>query len=155
MSEVVLAATPWPQCDCEQCQADRPILGRLRHHQRLAEQLAERGQAEDPKRAASAHKPRMSVVPSEVLDEIVAAFTEGANKYGVLNWRKTKDVHASTYFDATMRHLRAWWKREDIDAESNIHHLSKAIASLMVLRDAQLCHVCTDDRPELPSASDD
>lgn len=109
----------------------------------------------DPKRAASAHKPRMSVVPSEVLDEIVAAFTEGANKYGVLNWRQTKDVHASTYFDATMRHLRAWWKREDIDAESNIHHLSKAIASLMVLRDAQLCHVCTDDRPELPSASDD
>ena len=101
----------------------------------------------DRKAEASAHKPKMSLVPGEVLDEVIAALTEGAAKHGgPLNWRGG-GVRSTVYFDATMRHVRAWWRGEDLDAESGLHHLTKAISSLMVLRDAQLHGACIDDRP--------
>jgi hypothetical protein len=56
-------------------------------------------------------------------------------------------VRASVYFDATIRHLFSWWEGEDIDPDSGLHHVTKALSSLTVLRDAQLQGMCTDDRP--------
>jgi hypothetical protein len=51
------------------------------------------------------------------------------------------------YFDATLRHLFAWWEGEDLDPASGLHHIDKAIAGLFVVRDAMLRGMCTDDRP--------
>jgi len=46
-----------------------------------------------------------------------------------------------------MRHLLSWWEGEDIDPESGVPHIVKAMASLFVLRDAMHMNKAEDDRP--------
>ena len=100
----------------------------------------------DPKQACGAAKPSVGFLPMQVVFEVGAAMSEGARKYGPYNWRRSNPVIASTYFNATMRHLAAWWEGQDIDPDSNLHHVVKAISSLVVLRDAMLQGQCDDDR---------
>lgn len=71
---------------------------------------------------------------------------EGALKYGRHNWREVP-VRAGVYYDAALRHLMAWWEGEDEDPDSGVHHVTKAIASLVVLRDALMRGAAEDDRP--------
>jgi hypothetical protein len=57
-------------------------------------------------------------------------------------------VRASVYVNATRRHLDSWWEGEDIDPDSGLSHITKAIASLVVLRDAMIQGtLANDDRP--------
>lgn len=100
----------------------------------------------NPKDAVGIRKVPFSTLPWPVLAEVGAAMLEGARKYGRHNYRKI-GVRYSVYFDATMRHLTSAWEGEDIDADSKINHISKAIATLTVLRDAQIRGKCVDDRP--------
>jgi hypothetical protein len=101
----------------------------------------------NPKDGVGALKPSYSAVPVPVLYELGAALTEGARKYGGYNWR-VAGVRASVYLDATRRHLDAWWEGQDIDPDSGLSHITKAIASLTVLRDAQIQSMLSnDDRP--------
>jgi hypothetical protein len=88
----------------------------------------------DPKRAASAAKPRMSVMPAQALLRVAEALQTGAEKYGRLDWRN-HDTRASTYYDACFRHLFAWWDGEDTDPESGLSHVAHAAASLLILMD--------------------
>ena len=100
----------------------------------------------NPKDAIGCQKAPMSTVPACVLAEIGVAMLEGASKYGRHNYRHA-GVRASIYYDATMRHLFAWWDAgEDIDQGSGLSHITKAITSLVVLRDAMINGKCTDDR---------
>jgi hypothetical protein len=46
-----------------------------------------------------------------------------------------------------MGHIIQWWEGEDVDADSGLSHITKAIASLTVLRDAMIQDMLTDDRP--------
>lgn len=78
--------------------------------------------------------------------EVALAMAEGAWKYGRHNYR-VAGVRASVYFDAAMRHLVALEMGEEIDPDSGIHHCAKAIAGLLVLRDAMKGGTWTDDRP--------
>ena len=71
---------------------------------------------------------------------------EGACKYGRSNYRAV-GVRTSVYFDATMRHLISFWEGEDLDPDSGMSHITKALCSLAVLRDAQMQDKCIDDRP--------
>jgi len=100
----------------------------------------------NPKDAVGIKKPPLSTVPAPVIMEVGLAMMEGALKYGRHNYR-VSGVRASVYYDATMRHLTDFWEGVDIDPDSGINHLSKAIASLIVLRDAQMNDMVTDDRP--------
>jgi hypothetical protein len=100
----------------------------------------------NPKDVFGVKKAPMSTVSAVVLAEIGVAMAEGAAKYGRHNYRAV-GVRSSVYYDATMRHLMAWWEGEDIDPESGMSHIVKAITSLVVLRDAQLFGMATDDRP--------
>lgn len=100
----------------------------------------------NPKDAIGIQKAPFSVLPTPVLVEAALGLAEGALKYGRHNYRAI-GVRNSVYYDATLRHLMAWWEGEDIDPESGLPHLAKAISSLMVLRDAQIHGKCTDDRP--------
>ena len=100
----------------------------------------------NPKDRVGVRKAPMSNVPATVLAELGVAMLEGAMKYGTANWR-TAGVRTSVYYDATLRHLFAWWDGEDIDPDSGLSHVIKAIASLTVLRDAMLQDMVTDDRP--------
>ena len=108
--------------------------------------MEEQTKPSNPKDAVGARKPRLSTIPCPVLFEIGNALFEGHLKYGGHNWR-AMGVQASIYYDAAMRHLAAWWSGEDIDPDSGMSHLPKAIASLVVLRDAMIQGTMNDDRP--------
>lgn len=101
----------------------------------------------DPKAAAGAERLPLATLPWAVIMELAAAHGEGAQKYGRHNWRTSGGVVSSTYFAAALRHLLRWWEGEDIDPDSGLPHIVKAMASLGVLRDAQICGQATDDRP--------
>lgn len=100
----------------------------------------------NPKDAIGCKKPPMSVLPWPVLYEVGVGMLEGACKYRRHNYRRV-GVRASIYFDATMRHMALWWEGEDLDPDSGLSHITKAIAGLVVLRDAQMRDMVTDDRP--------
>lgn len=100
----------------------------------------------NPKDACGVRKAPMSTVPASVLAEVGVAMLEGALKYGRHNYREV-GVRASVYYDGTLRHMLAWWEGEDIDADSNLSHITKAIASLTVLRDTMMRGMVEDDRP--------
>ena len=101
----------------------------------------------NPKDAVGTKKPRFySGLPANVTKEVTIGIMEGAMKYGRHNYR-IAGVRASTYIDATIGHLFDYWEGQDIDPDSNLHHITKAIASLYVLRDAQMRNMCEDDRP--------
>ena len=101
----------------------------------------------NPKDAIGTKKPRFySGLPANVTKEVTIGIMEGAMKYGRHNYR-IAGVRASTYIDATIGHLFDYWEGQDIDPDSSLHHITKAIASLYVLRDAQMRDMCEDDRP--------
>lgn len=101
----------------------------------------------NPKRALGINKVSIHVLSMQVMGELALAFTEGGCKYGSHNYREM-GVRASTYIDAVWRHLfLQWWEGEDIDADSGLSHVTKAIASLVVLRDSMIMGNWVDDRP--------
>ena len=100
----------------------------------------------NPKDAVGVRKAPLSTVPFPVLLETGVAMLEGARKYGRHNYRVI-GVRGSVYYDAVMRHLGAWWEGEDIDPDSGISHVTKAIAGLVVLRDSMMRENWEDDRP--------
>lgn len=100
----------------------------------------------NPKDAIGSVKPPLSTIPCPVLFEIGAGMLEGACKYRRHNYR-VAGVRTSIYYDAAMRHLMRFWEGEDIDPDSGLPHISKAIASLIVLRDSQMIGNVVDDRP--------
>lgn len=106
------------------------------------------GKDTNPKDAVGIKKWRqLTVVPFTVIWEIAVGLLEGARKYGRHNYRVSK-VRASVYVDAAMAgHLMPWWEGEDIDEESGLNHITKAICSLVVLRDAMIQGMWVDDRP--------
>lgn len=106
----------------------------------------------NPKDAVGIRKAPISTVSGPVVLELGLAMLEGARKYGRHNYR-TSGVRASVYYDATFRHIVKWWEGEDIDPDSGLNHITKAIASLMVLRDAMIYGKVIDDRPPSVDAS--
>lgn len=100
----------------------------------------------NPKDAIGIKKAPMSTVSALVLAEVGVAMLEGAAKYGRHNYRAV-GVRSSVYYDATRRHLDKWWEGEDLDPDSSLSHITKAITSLVVLRDAMIQGKLEDDRP--------
>lgn len=100
----------------------------------------------NPKDAVGVTKAPLSVLPMQVVYEAALGMYEGALKYGAFNYR-IAGVRASVYYDAVQRHMNQWWEGEDIDPDSGLSHVTKAITTLMVLRDAMLNDKFNDDRP--------
>lgn len=78
---------------------------------------------------------------------------EGAMKYGRHNYRPA-GVLASIYVDAAIDHITRFWEGQDIDPDSKLSHVTKAITSLIVLRDSMITGNWVDDRPVV-SVGDD
>jgi hypothetical protein len=111
----------------------------------------------NPKDAAGTAKVGVHFVPMSVVSEVGLAMLEGHRKgYGGHNYRAA-GVRASVYVDAIWRHLfQQWWDLgEDIDEASELSHVTKAIACLVVLRDSMLQDNMVDDRPIRSLASMD
>jgi hypothetical protein len=100
----------------------------------------------NPKDPVGTKKAPFSTLPAPVLAELGVAMLEGSRKYGRHNYR-IAGVRASVYYDSAFRHLAAWWEGEDIDPDSQLNHVTKAIAGLLVLRDSMLSGNWVDDRP--------
>ena len=100
----------------------------------------------NPKDIVGGNKVSMSCVPMNVIMEASLGLAEGMCKYGRHNYREV-GVRASIYYDALMRHIADWWEGEDIDPDSGLSHVTKAISDLIVLRDSMLRDNWTDDRP--------
>jgi len=100
----------------------------------------------NPKDAIGIKKVPYHLVPANVLGELALVFLEGARKYRAYNWR-VAGVRASVYLDALDRHLKAWINGEDIDPDSGLSHLTKAMACLFILRDSMMVNNWVDDRP--------
>lgn len=103
----------------------------------------------NPKDVIAGTKIALDVMPDTIAIAGAAAFYEGMLKYGRYNWR-VAGARASVYKSAYDRHFKCWWNGEDIDPDSGLPHLWKALACLSILIDASVCGVLTDDRP--PSA---
>ena len=101
----------------------------------------------NPKESFGIRKVSMSTIPAFVLLELGLALQEGAAKYGRHNYRSVGNIKSSVYYDSVFRHLMAWWEGEDEDPDSGLSHITKAIASLVVLRDAMMQDNHLDDRP--------
>lgn len=101
----------------------------------------------NPKDVVGSSKAPMACVSAAVTAELGLAMLEGALKYGRHNYRQAP-IRASVYFDALARHMRSWWDEgEDIDPDSGLSHITKAIATLTVLRDSMITGQWDDDRP--------
>lgn len=77
-------------------------------------------------------KPRMSLIPDGVLDEVLAVLEFGAQKYSPDNWHKLENAK-TRYYDAAHRHIAADRRGEKADEESGRHPLAHAIADLIFM----------------------
>jgi hypothetical protein len=76
-------------------------------------------------------KPRVDLVPTELVRGAGRAFGYGAEKYGEDNFRggiKTRRLVGSI-----LRHILAWLDGEDLDGESSLAHFDHAAANLGML----------------------
>lgn len=100
----------------------------------------------NPKDAVATGRIPLHLIPDGALAWVAMAFHEGATKYDPFNWR-TAGVRASTYVAGARRHISKWFNRVDYDEKSHVHHLANAIAGLMIVLDAEVQGLLTDDRP--------
>lgn len=107
----------------------------------------------NPKDLLGIKKVSLTKFPMVGLVHGAHAMMYGASKYGPYNWRD-KAVIASIYIDATLRHLAAWFdEKEEIAADSGVHHLGHVLANMAILLDAMETGNLIDDRPHSGKAA--
>ena len=93
----------------------------------------------------------LDLLPFEALEEIALVLQHGAKKYNANNWRK--GFIYSRPFAAILRHLFAYWKGEDLDQDSGLHHLAHAGCELLFLLSFIKTETGVDDRYKKESAN--
>jgi len=88
---------------------------------------------------------RYDLIPAEALEELAKHYGRGAVKYAPHNWAKGYEWSKS--FAAMMRHAWAFWRGEDIDAETGSPHLAAVAWHALTLLQFRLTHPKYDDRP--------
>lgn len=102
---------------------------------------------------ADAGKPRLSLVPTEIINQIARVREYGINKYpngGPNNWKK---VEIDRYRDAAYRHLLAYIANpKGVDEESGLPHLAHLACNV-----AFLCELETlqNKEPETDETSEE
>ena len=87
---------------------------------------------------------RFDLMPVWAQEEIARVFGWGATKYDDHNWRKGYKWGYS--FGAMMRHAWAFWRGEDHDPESGLHHMAHVAWHCLVLMTYWKEKLGTDDR---------
>lgn len=100
----------------------------------------------NPKDLAAIQRVRLDLIPGPACVAIAQALAFGIPRYGAWSWRKTP-IEAGTYLAAGLRHIKAWQDGEEFAADSQVHHLGHAAASLAIIMDALSCDTLIDDRP--------
>jgi len=91
-------------------------------------------------------KPRMDLIPPELLTEVAKILTFGADKYDDRNWEK--GMEWGRVYAALQRHLWAWWNKEDKDEETGESHLAHAACCISFLIAYEKRQVGEDTRYE-------
>lgn len=86
---------------------------------------------DEPAHKFDAGKPRMDLIPPEMLDAAGRVLGSGAVKYAERNWEK--GMSWGRCFGALMRHLWVWWGGEELDPETGFCHLDHALCCLAFL----------------------
>lgn len=73
-------------------------------------------------------KPRMGLIPPQLLEGVGHVLSFGAQKYGDNNWKK--GLSDENCMSSCLRHLMAFQDGEMYDKESGIHHLAHAACNL-------------------------
>lgn len=95
-------------------------------------------------RKDDSEKVRVDLVDPLALESLAAVLTFGAKKYDDNNWRG--GIHYSRLIGATLRHVLAFSKGEDIDPESGLSHIDHAACCLMFLSNLSKTRKDLDDR---------
>lgn len=82
-------------------------------------------------------KVRYDLVPHKSYRYWAEVLTFGASKYGDNNWKELDNLQ-NRYYSAAVRHIEAHRRGELLDDESNLPHLSHAIATLSFLLEDSL-----------------
>lgn len=85
------------------------------------------------------------LISPQALEALAAVLAFGAAKYGSRNWEQGMD-HSRVYA-AAQRHLNAYWRGEDADAETGLPHLAHALCCTMFLTHYTITGTGRDDRP--------
>lgn len=96
-------------------------------------------------------KPRLELLPPELLLGVADILTFGAQKYSDRNWEL--GMNWSRVFGALMRHMWAWWRGENVDSETGKSHLWHAGCCIAFLIAYEQRQVGQDDRPTHPNPS--
>jgi len=99
----------------------------------------------NPKDILGSDKLPLHLFPLTAVAYGSVAMLEGLLKYGRSNFRAI-GVRASIYKDALDRHMNAWMEGEDIDPDSGLPHLAKALACIAILIEATEIGNLNDDR---------
>ena len=100
----------------------------------------------DPKQTQAVKKPQLQLIPPALNIEVAKALECGAVKYGPWNWRENR-VEIMTYLGAMRRHIDLVIDGENIDAESDAHHLGCVAAGCGIVLDAIKHGTLIDNRP--------
>jgi hypothetical protein len=76
-------------------------------------------------------KPRMDLLDGHAIEQLALVLGFGAQKYAAHNWRK--GLTKSRLVGAALRHLFAYLRGEDIDAETGLSHAAHAMCCCMFI----------------------
>lgn len=112
----------------------------------------------NPKTAAGAKKPDLTVIPPTSLLHLATAMMNGEAKYGLYNWRESP-ISSRPYIAAALRHLLAYLDGEDfsqdtVEAGKPVHHLAHVMATCAIVLDAMEVGVLNDNRGAPGKAGD-
>ena len=89
----------------------------------------------------------MHLLPLWLLEDLAVHYGEGAKKYDPWNW--TKGGSTDVCFGALLRHLAKWQSGEDMDEETQTHHMCAVAWNALTILHGYKTKVGRDDRPEL------
>lgn len=73
-------------------------------------------------------KPRLGLIPPQIIEGIGHVLTFGAKKYDDNNWKK--GLSDENCLSSCLRHIMKFQRGEVYDDESGIHHLAHAACNL-------------------------
>jgi hypothetical protein len=84
------------------------------------------------------------LIPPDAIEEIAKIFGWGTCKYADRNWERGYKWGLS--FAAMIRHMMAFWRREDFDEQSGMRHMAHAVWHGLVLLTFSMRNIGTDSR---------
>src|SRR5262245_16333735 len=137
--QMLTQARRWGRVGQQRKRISRSVAG-------MNDQQARHGQQREqaPGVKLDAGKPPLQLLPEMALEEVAKVLDYGARKYSVDNWRR--GMQWRRLIGASLRHIFAFSRGEDLDPETGLSHLAHASCMVLFLLEFQLSGAGTDDR---------